>query len=526
MAISYAHIPPNLRVPLAYFEMSNERAATFQILQNALLLGSVPADMGLAPNVPTFVRSADHASALTGVGSAFHRQCISWFRNNASVPLYLLAALQPTAPAAGAYTHSWGAIEFAGTAAGGGTLPLYIGNRAIRVVVSFGDTAADIAEAVRDAINVNPAVGVDAFVDAATPGPVPPPTLPDGTDVTQIRARQAGTLGGLDIAFGLEGVVGGEIMPAGITATITRMTGGAGRPDLGQLLSSIGDAAYDFVMNPFEVDGPLGAQDLDDLDEWFNDATGRWSWAQQLYGHFFCAYETRVGGLSSFGQTRNGQHGSTMGFFGSPTPHDEWLTAYVGQAAGSLIIDPARPVQALPLIGVRAPSVENRFTILERQVLYYDGISSYYTTQDGTVYIDRLITHYRVNVWGAPDNSYLDVETLFTAAYYNRFMRQRILTKFPRHKLANDGTRFGVGQAIVTPRIMRAEFVAAYSELVESGIVENIEGFEDEIIVERDANDPNRLNVLAPPDWVNQLRIAAVLVAFRLQNVDAAGRTA
>jgi phage tail sheath gpL-like len=524
MAISFRNIPPNLRVPLAYFEMSNERAATFQIIQNALLLGSTPAGGALEPNRATLCTSADQASALGGVGSAFHRQAIAWFRNNASVPLYLLAALEPTG--VGAYTHSWGAIEWSGTATGGGTIPLYIGGRAIRINVSVGDTADDIAAATRDAINTNPQCGVDAFIDAAAPGPAPPPALPDGTDVTQLRARQAGTLGGLDVGFGYAGTVGGEIMPGGITGTITRMTGGAGRPDLGVLLASIGDAAFDFVMDPYEVDGALGAQDLDDLDEFMNDTSGRWSWAQQLYGHYFAAYETRVGGLSALGRTRNGQHGTIFGFFGSPTPHDEWLAAYVGQAAGSLIIDPARPVQALPLIGVRAPPTEDRFTILERQVLYFDGISSYYTTEDGTAYIDRLITSYRVNVWGAPDNSYLDVETMFTAMYYSRFMRQRILTKFPRHKLASDGVRFGVGQAIVTPRIMRAEFVAAYSELVEVGIVENIEGFERDIIVERDQNDPNRLNVLAPPDWVNQLRIAAVLVAFRLQDVSASGRVA
>ena len=37
------------------------------------------------------------------------------------------------------------------------------------------------------------------------------------------------------------------------------------------------------------------------------------------------------------------------------------------------------------------------------------------------------------------------------------------------------------------------------------------------IIVERDPNDPNRINVLLPPDLVNQLRIFAMLVEFRLQ---------
>jgi phage tail sheath gpL-like len=322
----------------------------------------------------------------------------------------------------------------------------------------------------------------------------------------------------MDIGFNYRGVSGGEALPPGVGATRTPMQGGTGGPDIAQLLSTIGDVPFDFIMMPYEVNGgnPLGGPRLDALDDFMNDTTGRWSWSQALYGHCFAAYEARVGGLSNVGRSRNGQHVSIMGFFGSHTPHDEWLTAYVGQAAGSFEIDPARPVQALPLIGVMAPEIHNRFTILERQVLYFDGISSYYTTSDGTCYIDRLITTYRENQWGAPDNSYLDVETMYTAMFYNRFMKNRILTKFPRHKLASDGTRFGAGQAIVTPRIIRAEFVSAYGELIEMGLMENLEGFEQFIIAERDLQDPNRVNVLAPPDFVNQLRILATLVQFRL----------
>ena len=36
-------------------------------------------------------------------------------------------------------------------------------------------------------------------------------------------------------------------------------------------------------------------------------------------------------------------------------------------------------------------------------------------------------------------------------------------------------------------------------------------------MVERDPNNPNRVNVLYPPDLINQLRMFAVLAQFRLQ---------
>ena len=50
-----------------------------------------------------------------------------------------------------------------------------------------------------------------------------------------------------------------------------------------------------------------------------------------------------------------------------------------------------------------------------------------------------------------------------------------------------------------------------------NGLVENLAAFKANLIVERDDNDPNRVNVLYPPDLVNQLRVFAVLNQFRLQ---------
>ena len=41
--------------------------------------------------------------------------------------------------------------------------------------------------------------------------------------------------------------------------------------------------------------------------------------------------------------------------------------------------------------------------------------------------------------------------------------------------------------------------------------------FKENLIVERNSTDPNRLDVLFPPDLINQLRVFATLVQFRLQ---------
>ena len=131
--------------------------------------------------------------------------------------------------------------------------------------------------------------------------------------------------------------------------------------------------------------------------------------------------------------------------------------------------------------------------------------------------IERAITTYQVNAFGDADVSYLDSETLHTLAYIIRNLKSIITSKYPRHKLANDGTHYGPGQAIVTPSVIRGELIAQYQRLEEKGIVENVELFKKHLIVERDVDDPNRVNVLLPPDLVNGLRIFAVLAQFRLQ---------
>ena len=85
--------------------------------------------------------------------------------------------------------------------------------------------------------------------------------------------------------------------------------------------------------------------------------------------------------------------------------------------------------------------------------------------------------------------------------------------KGPRQRCQDDKTR------CTKPRISRlkAELVSQYRIDEFNGLVEDIAAFKNNLIVERDPNDPNRVNVLYPPDLVNQLRVFAVLAQFRLQ---------
>ena len=203
-----------------------------------------------------------------------------------------------------------------------------------------------------------------------------------------------------------------------------------------------------------------------------------------------------------------------MGVQDSPTP--PWILAAVTGAVDAAEPDPARPRQTLPLPGVLAPAETDRYTREERDLHLHDGISTFIVDAGGRVLIERLITTYQVNAFSVEDTSYLDVTTMRTLAYLRYSVRARIAQRYPRYKLADNGTRFAPGQAIVTPNTLRAELIALFREWEEAGLAENIDQFKADLLVERNAGDPDRVDAIIPPDIVNQFRIFAGQVQFRL----------
>ncbi|EFK3632052.1 hypothetical protein A8343_002309 [Escherichia coli] len=248
-----------------------------------------------------------------------------------------------------------------------------------------------------------------------------------------------------------------------------------------------------------------------------NDTSGRWSYARQLYGHVYTAKTGTLSELVTAGDQFNQQHITLAGYEKeTQTPADELAASRTARAAVFIRNDPARPTQTGELVGMLPAPKGKRFTMTEHQTLLSHGVATAYV-ESGVLRIQRDVTTYRKNAYGVADNSYLDSETLHTSAYVLRKLKSVITSKYGRHKLASDGTRFGPGQAIVTPAVIKGELLATYRQLERAGIVENYELFKQYLVVERDASDPNRLNTLFPPDYVNQLRVFAVVNQFRLQ---------
>jgi phage tail sheath gpL-like len=133
------------------------------------------------------------------------------------------------------------------------------------------------------------------------------------------------------------------------------------------------------------------------------------------------------------------------------------------------------------------------------------------------VVLNKVITTYQTNSFGSPDNSYLDIETMFTLAAVLRRLKGVVTSKYARSKLAADGTFLQPGSSIVTPNIIRGDIIAEYRTMEqEDGWVQQSDVFAKGLVVQKHSQNPNRVDVLWPGVLIDRLDVFALLAQFRL----------
>lgn len=499
MTINFAHIPSGdqIRIPLFYAEMDNSRASYYSQSLTALLIG-IKLTAGTATvNQPVIVNGgANAANTLFGQGSPLARMVAAYRAANPSGVLYALPVAEPSGSAATV------TIAVTGPASAAGVISLYIGGQLLEIAVTSSETATNIGAAIAAAVN------------AAADLPVTATAL---TGTVTLTAKWKGSTGNdIRVEHSYHGVGGGQSLPAGVGLTITANADGAGNPSLTTALANLGDKPFDFIIHglaDLSNTTPLTA-----LTTLMNDTSGRWAYNRQLFGHVYTAVRDTLANLTTLGESLNDQH-LTIAAVEPDTlaPIWEYAAAYGAANAVGILEDAFRPTQTLPLVGILAPRVGQQFTSDDRGGLLFNGIATSYVDSGGTVRVERAVTTYQKNVYGTPDPSYLDSETMHQSAEFIRRAKSIITSKYARCKVANNGTFIGSGNQIVTPHIIESEMDALYLTMINEGKLEDFESWKANRFAERDSNNPNRINFLATPDYVNQLRIFAFLNQFRLQ---------
>lgn len=478
--VQFNAIPSNIRVPFMRFEF-NAGANPYQSNSRLLIIGQKLAGGFATANEPIYV---DDSDAQFGVNSMLSSM-VKMARRQAPIQeiwaLPLVDAGGSTA-ASGTITVANAPILVASSAV------VYVGAVRVSIPISTTMTNANIATALAAAINAAPDIQVTAAAVSA---------------VVTITANNKGTLGNtIRVETRL---IADDGATADTLFTLVQPTGGAGDPTITAALTNTGDLQFDWIVMPYST-----SSFLTEIETFLDD---RWSPLKQIYGHAISAMTGSAGTIlaATTAPTRNSWHSSVLGMNNSPQPTYLIAAALGGAAVVHLQDAPelSRPLQTVPLIGIRPPKrTADRWTVTQRQSFYYSGASAYDVGPAGEVRIERLITTYQKNAWGQPDQSWLDVNTIAQLMYGARSIMLGVTSIYPRAALMDENPNNV--QGVATPRDVRDVIIHEYRKLENLAVFENTDLFASLLIVERNPNDPNRLDVYLPLDHVNALRVIAV----------------
>lgn len=491
--VSFNQVPSNLRVPFVAveFDASNAQQGPALLAYKALLIGQKTSAGSATADTVVPCTSVDDAIALAGRGSMLHRMALAWFASNKSTALWLGVLGD-----AGGGVAATGTIVVTGPATAAGTIFLYLGGERLTIGVNSGDTATTIATAIAAAIN--------ADLDL-------PVTASSATGTVTLTFRHKGLVGNTyDVRVNFND---GEALPAGVTATITAMGGavaGTTNPTLTNLIAAMASIWFQIWAHPYT--------DATSLTAIETELESRFGPMRQQQGLAISSAAGSFSTLTTLGSGRNSKQSCIVAPDGvAPlTPPMEYAAEVAALVAFYGADDPARPFQTLGLSNAQAGHETDQWTVDERNLFLFAGISTTKQVVGGGVQLDRIITTYETSPSGAADTAYLDATTMLTLLYLRYSFVVRMQLKYPRHKLADDGTRFGAGQAVITPKLGKAEAVTWFGEMVDLALVQNLDEFKTNLVVERNASDPNRLDFLLPPQLIGQLIVTAAQIQFLL----------
>lgn len=491
--ISFNSIPTSYRVPGHYIEFSSSRALQgLSVLPNRAIIFAPRLTTGTAAaGVPFQITSGTAGLLGFGRGSIGSLMAQAFVAANPSTELWGIGIAD-----AGGGIAATGTLTVTGTATAAGTLALYVGGISVPVAVAVGDTATVVGASILAALAL-----IEAPVSAANlAGVVTFTALNKGTPGNDIDIRLNYNLG--------------EAIPAGLTAVIVAMASGATDGSISGAITAIGGTQYNTICSAYRASASLSLIEAELLT--------RWGPMQQIEGIVFAATggpnstDATTGAMATYGLARNSFNSCVMGIGSSPTPTFIWAAVVGAVSAAEYAIDPFRPFNTLLLPGVLPPAKNSLIIRADRNTLLFDGISTYTVDKSGACLCDRLITTYQTTN-GFADASYLDIMTPRGLAALRYTQRARIAIKFPRSKLAADGTEFGPGQPIVTPSLIKSELIALFIEWIAAGWVQGLAQFKADLLVQINASDPTRVDVLMDPNLVSGFMIYAAQVQFLLQ---------
>ncbi|MCA0275868.1 MAG: hypothetical protein LCH86_07690 [Proteobacteria bacterium] len=482
----FNNIPGNIVAPIIAFEVNS--GGQFESQSRLLLIGHKTSVGSMAVDTPVPCQTERDARALAGAGSMLD-DMFRIARRNAPGQEIWIGAVAPTGTA-NARTLTVGDVP-----AGGGIGVIEIAGEPVQLTIAPGDTANAVAAALGAAINAyfNPLNDASLPVTATVAG-----------GVVTCTNRHLGAHGA-EVDFNIPALATGNAFAGALTVAIS--VAGSGAPSLTGLLAALGDDPFDWPVSGFGDDGTVAA-----FKALLNDVSGRWAWSRQIYGHAFYPKTDTSGNLTTHGLAQDDRHISPVARVaggGYSQPSWQFVAAYSARivpwlsdgANGNV----SRNQTGLQLIGI-APPRDRAFwpNHASRNAWLVSGLSTWSVDAAGRVLIDKAITTQRTTL-GVTDTTFRDIQKIGQVMYALRRFRAALTYEHGQKAIADDNP--GNIDTVSTPREIAATMVHTYRDLVNSGVLENVVAFGASLKVARDADNPNRINIVAPLDTTNPLDV-------------------
>ncbi|HOZ59406.1 MAG TPA: hypothetical protein PKY70_14585 [Nakamurella multipartita] len=491
-----AQVPPlvpDTNIPGITAALDRRRSGVGAAAPRFLCIGPVAAAAALPLNTPTLVGSSvADAEALCGKGTPIPEMVAAILRQYPKAECWIATPGNPQSAAAASKV-----ITFAAAPTAAGTWAIEIGGRLYLVPVAKDATVTAQADALEAAIeaDADAVVGIDNTAGACT-----------------ITAKFPTAVGdGILIVLNPGGPSAGHLTPAGgvitelaTTPYLALATGGT-VPSIDTLITAMADDDYDVVVSAFHDTTSTG-----DLDA--EVGVRRWTpMVDAPLGHWFTAKRDTATNLHAWGDGIGSWHALGVGVEPA-NPTSPWVHAadwagycgsrmFIRQMASGKPLAPHMPVMGVQLLSVQPTLPRYRFSRSERDSLVDHGVATYTTDTAGRVKMENEVS--------TEAGSY--IQEAACAMAWSRYRRERLWAKFMQKAIVDD-TVDPIPAGSAAPRSIKAEILSLALDALSFGWLRNYEDFKNGLVVEPNATNKNRIDVLETPRWANQLRQLGIVL--------------
>jgi phage tail sheath gpL-like len=516
MPISFQQIPSTIHVPYTYveFDGTGARRTASGKPQTIMALGQMsaaksvsnPTGSTVPQNIPRLVRSATEASTFFGASSQLAHMADCLFKSSGQTPVYMTGQLDDAAGVARVMSVNYTSV-YTAAAAVAGIEKLYIADKEYRAAVAIGDTAATVATAIAAAITAD---AMALFTAVAAAG------------VVTLTAKNKGAVANDYQVVSVYADT--DVSPSGTFVTPTQTTAGAGNPSVSAAIAAFAGMDITHVINPYNDDSNYLLLLADAQDRWAPLPGATSLGGGQKDYVVFQAVRGTPSQLIAHMSDHNSEYFTTVAvepsitqggvlYAGARSASYQFAAAYAGLSSQLVAVVANNPHQNRALSCLIGAPLVARFGFNDLNNVAREGMSIFNYNGSGQVNLLSGYTERTTTDSGAPTDAERRVETQFAKSYMRWSVISMLEQRAPYMRLADDGTA-GLPQNVVTPSIVKGWLIALAKQWVGLGVVEDLKGFIDSIVVERSTEDCNTIKFQISPDIVNVLAVKAGKISY------------